>query len=123
MAATAATGNMPTPILIRGTTTAVDHPATARSATVRSVIASFMRAVVTDGTARALQVDGDVHAKTGTAEYSDAKGKIHAHAWTVGYRGDLAFAALIVSGDSSKRTNAIIDAFLKGLPAGDTYEK
>ena len=77
-----------------------------------------MRAVVTDGTAKQLQGDGTVYAKTGTAEFTDAKGDIHAHAWTVGYRGDLAFVAMIVGGDDSKRTNAIIDAFLKALPAG-----
>mgnify|MGYP001040576134 FL=1 len=116
MAATAATGNMPVPVLIRGTKTTVDHPAPARSTAARSDIRAFMRAVVTDGTARQLQDAGTVYAKTGTAEYVNDKGDIQAHAWTVGFRGDIAFAALIVGGNDSKRTNAILDTFLKALP-------
>lgn len=122
MAATAATGNMPTPTLIRGQQTKSDQPAPARTALARADIKAFMRAVVTDGTAKMLQDIGDgphaVYAKTGTAEYSDAKGVIHAHAWTVGFRGDLAFSALIVGGDDSKRTNAVLHDFLAAVPAG-----
>jgi cell division protein FtsI/penicillin-binding protein 2 len=118
MAATAATGNMPTPVLIRGTTTTVDQPAPPRSKAVRADIKTFMRAVVTDGTAKQLQDAGTVYAKTGTAEYVNSKGDIQAHAWTVGFRGDLAFSALIVGGNSSKRTNVILDKFLKKLPTG-----
>jgi cell division protein FtsI/penicillin-binding protein 2 len=117
MAATAATGTMPTPLLIRGTKTAVDQPIPTRSPAARSAIRTFMRAVVTDGTAKQLQGDGEVYAKTGTAEFNDAKGDIHAHAWTVGFRGDLAFAALIVGGETSKRTNAVLDTFLKAVPS------
>jgi cell division protein FtsI/penicillin-binding protein 2 len=109
------------PTLIRGTKTTVDKPAPARSSAAKSILPIFMRAVVTDGTAKQLQGAGTVYAKTGTAEFTDNKGDIHAHAWTVGYRGDLAFVAMIVGGEDSKRTNAIIDAFLKALPAGHTY--
>ncbi len=117
MAATAATGNMPTPTLIRGTKTTIDQPAPARSALTRSGIRTLMRAVVTDGTAKVLQGDGTVYAKTGTADYTDPKGVDRAHAWTVGFRGDLAFSVLIVGGDSSKRTNLVADAFLRAVPA------
>ena len=116
MAATAATGNMPIPTLIRGTTTTVDPPAPPRSKAAQAGIRTFMRAVVTDGTARQLQGDGVVYAKTGTAEYVNAQGNIQAHAWTVGFRGDLAFSALIVGGNDSKRTNAILNTFLTKLP-------
>ena len=76
-----------------------------------------MRAVVTDGTARNLQDVGTVFAKTGTADYVDPKGVDRAHAWTVGFRGDLAFSVLIVAGDSSKRTNLIAHSFLAAVPA------
>ena len=75
-----------------------------------------MRAVVTDGTAKTLQDVGVVYAKTGTADYVDTKGVDHAHAWTVGFRGDVAFSVLIVAGDSSKRTNLIAHAFLAAIP-------
>jgi len=116
MAATAATGSMPTPTLIRGARTTVDHPAPARSKAAQEGVRTMMRAVVTDGTAMALKSDGEVYAKTGTAEYVGPDKKIHAHAWTVGFRGDLAFAALIVGGDSSKRTNDLAHRLLTALP-------
>ncbi len=116
MAATAATGNMPMPTLIRGSRTTIDQSAPARSAATRSGIKTLMRAVVTDGTARVLQDAGTVYAKTGTADFVDAKGVNHAHAWTVGFRGDLAFSVLIVAGDTSKRTNVIADTFLRAVP-------
>jgi cell division protein FtsI/penicillin-binding protein 2 len=117
MAATAATGSMPTPTLIRGTATAVDRPAPPRSKLAQQGIRTMMRAVVTDGTAKALRADGEVYAKTGTAEYLGQDKKIHAHAWTVGFRGDLAFSALIVGGDTSKRTNDLAHTLLAALPA------
>jgi cell division protein FtsI/penicillin-binding protein 2 len=118
MAATAATGNMPTPIMIRGAKTTIDQPAPPRSATTRSGIRTLMRAVVTDGTAKTLRDVGVVYAKTGTADYVDAKGVDHAHAWTVGFRGDVAFSVLIVAGDSSRRTTLIAHSFLAAIPAG-----
>jgi cell division protein FtsI/penicillin-binding protein 2 len=117
MAATAATGSMPMPTLIRGTDTTVDTPALPRSAAAQDGVRTMMRAVVTDGTAKALKGDGAVFAKTGTAEYLGSDKKIHAHAWTVGFRGDLAFSALIVGGDSSKRTNDLAHRLLAALPA------
>lgn len=116
MAATAAAGNMPMPVLIRGTTTTVDHPAPPRSPAAQAALKTMMRAVVTDGTAKGLKGDGEVYAKTGTAEYVDASGQIQAHAWTVGFRGDVAFSVLIVGGNSSKRSNDIVHAFLGALP-------
>lgn len=121
MAATAATGNMPVPVLIRGQKTTVDQPVPPRGAAARAGLRTLMRAVVSDGTARILQDVGSgtnlVYAKTGTAEFSDAKGDIHAHAWTVGFRGDLAFSVLIVGGDTSKRTNVVAEQFLAAIPA------
>ncbi|GGL95589.1 penicillin-binding transpeptidase domain-containing protein [Nakamurella endophytica] len=114
MAATVANGSMPTPTLIRGTKTTIDQPAPARTPATRSDLRTLMRAVVTDGTATVLQDAGQVYAKTGTA---DVGGDQKAHAWTVGFRGDLAFSVLIVNGDTSKRTNLVADAFLKAVPA------
>ena len=115
MAATAANGQMPMPTVIRGTKTTIDQPAPARSQAVQTGIKTLMRAVVTDGTATILQSDGTVYAKTGTADFVNPQGKDQAHAWTVGFRGDVAFAALIVGGDDSKRTNVIIDNWLKAI--------
>jgi len=116
MAATAAHGAMPMPVLIRGSTTTVDKPAPVRSPQVQAGVQTFMRAVVTEGTGVGLESFGEVFAKTGTAEFAAADGTIHAHAWTVGYVGDLAFAALIVGGEDSIRTNGVIAQFLGSVP-------
>ena len=116
MVATAATANMPTPTLIRGARTTIDQPAPLRSAKAQSGIRTLMRAVVTDGTASVLQDAGTVYAKTGTADFTGTDGVNRAHAWTVGFRGDVAFSVLIVAGNTSVRTTAIADAFLKAIP-------
>lgn len=112
MAATAANGTMPMPVLIRGTTTTVDKPAPLRTAQVRKDIQTYMKAVVDKGTASDLQAFGDVHAKTGTAEFTGEDGQTHAHAWLVGYRGDLAFAALVVGGETSTVTTEMMAELL-----------
>lgn len=116
MVATVANGRLPMPSIIRGTTTTIDRPVAGRSAAATAGTRSLMRAVVTDGTGSVLQDAGTVFAKTGTADYLDPKGHDRAHAWTVGYRGDLAFSVLIVAGNSSVRTTAVADAFLKAVP-------
>lgn len=118
MAATAAGNDMPMPTLIRGTKTTIDQPAPPRSATARTGIKTLMRAVVTEGTGTLLADSGNVSAKTGTADFIDAQGADHAHAWTLGFRGDLAFSILIVGGNSSVRTTAIAAAFLQRVPVG-----
>jgi cell division protein FtsI/penicillin-binding protein 2 len=116
MAATAAHGSMPIPVLIRGTTTTVDKPAPVRSAPVQAAIQTYMKAVVDEGTGAGLEGLGDVHAKTGTAEFTGDDGATHAHAWTVGYVGDLAFAALVVGGEDSIVTNGVVGQFLSAIP-------
>lgn len=116
MAATVANGRMPMPTIIRGTRTTIDEPVVQRSAAAQSGMRLLMRAVVTDGTASTLQDAGTVYAKTGTADFINAKGVDQAHAWTVGYRGDVAFAVFILAGNSSVKTTKIADFFLKYLP-------
>jgi cell division protein FtsI/penicillin-binding protein 2 len=112
MAATAQHGTMPMPVLIRGSATTVDKPAPARSTQVQQGIQTYMKAVVDEGTGQGLEQFGDVHAKTGTAEFTGDDGAVHAHAWTVGYVDDLAFAALIVGGEDSVYTNQVVEKFL-----------
>ncbi len=117
MAATAARGSMPTPILIRGTTTTVDKQPPEISAAANQGVQTFMAAVVASGTGAGLAGYGDTHAKTGTAEFQADDGTIHAHAWTVGYRGDMAFAAMIIGGEDSAMTNRIAAKLLATVPA------
>lgn len=62
------------------------------------ILQEYMRAVVADGTASALQSDSyTASGKTGTAEYSSDKSK--SHAWFIGYvtgsKPDLAVCVLV----------------------------
>lgn len=98
VAATVANGAPVVPQLIEDRTTevvtAAENPDPGRLAQIREM----MRAVVTEGTATQLAPLGEVYGKTGTAEFT---GDGRAHGWFVGYRGDLAFAVLVVDGGSS----------------------
>jgi beta-lactamase class D len=67
--------------------------------------------VVTQGSAQALAGLGDLYGKTGTAEYS-ATGS---HGWFVGFRGDLAFATLVVDAGSSGPALDVTGRFLTAL--------
>ena len=81
---------------------------------------SLLRAVVTDGSGRALAgVPGQpVIAKTGTAEFSK-DGEVLTHAWMVAARSGLAVAVYVDEGVSGSRTaGPIMEAFLRGAPTG-----
>lgn len=112
--ATVAHGAPVVPQLIRGrpttTTTAPANPDPAALAQVRPM----MRQVVTAGTATALAGLGEVYGKTGTAEFG-VGGQNRAHGWFVGYRGDLAFAVLVVEGGSSAPALDVAQRFLAAV--------
>ena len=112
-AATVAAGKTPVPPLIEGRHTEVaagDTP----SITPKMIdgLRPMMQLVVTNGTAKELNGSGDVRGKTGEAEFDGGS-----HAWFAGYRGDLAFAALIVGGGSSEYAVRMCRDMLNGLPA------
>ena len=80
-------------------------------------VRDLMRQVVLDGTASALNdVPGEpVHAKTGTAEYG-TESPPRTHAWTIGFRGGLAFAVLVEDGRSGGEVAVpVAEAFLRAL--------
>ncbi len=110
VASTAAHGSTPVPWLIDGLTTEVENPAEPPSPEQISQLQSMMRAVVTQGTARGMSAGGEIYAKTGEAEFAGGS-----HAWFAGYRGDLAFATLIVAGGGSEAATAITDVFFNEL--------
>jgi cell division protein FtsI/penicillin-binding protein 2 len=88
----------------------------ALNATSVAALRTLMREVVTVGTATALaDVPGQpVHAKTGTAEFDD--NPANAHAWTIGWYGDIAFAVFVEKGGSSAATAVpIVESFLRAL--------
>jgi cell division protein FtsI/penicillin-binding protein 2 len=96
-AATVAAGKTPVPQLILGRQTVITGDRTPISPEMLDGLRPMMRLVVTNGTARDIAGSGDVHGKTGEAEFEGGS-----HSWFAGYRGDLAFAALIVGGGSSE---------------------
>jgi hypothetical protein len=112
-AATVAAGTTPTPHLIVGsqTTETGENPPAAPA--ILDGLRSMMRLVVTNGTAREIDSVGEVYGKTGEAEFEGGS-----HAWFAGYRGDLAFAALIVGGGSSAYAVRMVKQMLQELPDG-----
>lgn len=112
VAATAAAGKTPTPMLVSG------HPGKANvqveppAPHVIDQLRGLMRAVVTQGTSRGMrQKGGDIFAKTGEAEFNGGS-----HAWFAGYRSDdIAFATLIVGGGGSESSVAVTDHFFSEL--------
>lgn len=111
VAATVANGRTPLPQLIREIPTEGRRPG-ALPGGVATALRSMMGDVVTGGTARELAGHGGLRGKTGTAQFGDGS---QAHGWFIGYRGDLAFATLVVGGGSSKVAVAATGTFLGGL--------
>jgi len=116
MAATAAHGSTPLPVLLAGQTTKSNTPARTLSGPVLTSLQQIMRAVVTDGTAKQLAaVTPPVYGKTGTAQFGDAT---QSHGWFAGYQGDVAFAFLLVAAGSSTPAVNVAGAFFKAHNGG-----
>jgi hypothetical protein len=111
VAATVAAGKTPVPQLIEGKPTETTGDGTPITPKMLDALRPMMRLVVTNGTAKDIADQGDVRGKTGEAEFDGGS-----HAWFAGYRGDLAFAALIVGGGSSEYAVRMTKAMLNGLP-------
>ena len=108
VAATAASGTYRPPSLV----VEPDQPppdGTPLDPTAAAQLQDFMRAVVTNGTGNAVAgvAGGPVSGKTGTAEFGDAVPP-QAHAWFVGFQGDLAFAVFVEAGEFGGATAAPI---------------
>lgn len=112
-AATVAHGSTPTPRLIQGEDTAVEGDRPTVDPAVVDGLRGMMRSVVTSGTADRIADQGEVYGKTGEAEVDGGS-----HAWFVGYRGDLAFATLVVRGGSSDNAVAVTRDMFTALPEG-----
>ncbi len=110
-AATVAAGKTPVPQLIEGRQTVVTGDSAPITQKMLDGLRPMMRLVVTNGTAKDLDGSGDVRGKTGEAEFNGGS-----HAWFAGYRGDMAFAALIVGGGSSEYAVRMLKGMLAQLP-------
>ncbi|MFE4501878.1 penicillin-binding transpeptidase domain-containing protein [Rhodococcus sp. NPDC056743] len=112
-AATVAHGSTPVPQLISGRETTIDGERTSISPEMVDGLRGMMRLVVTSGTAERVEDQGEVYGKTGEAEVDGGS-----HAWFVGYRGDLAFATLVVRGGSSDNAVGVTRDMFAALPEG-----
>ncbi len=111
-AATVAAGKTPVPQLIAGRPTRVEGTSTPIAPKVIDSLRPMMRLVVTNGTAKEIAgCCGAVFGKTGEAEFAGGS-----HSWFAGYRGDLAFAALIVGGGSSEYAVRMTKVMFESLP-------
>ncbi|ORW71050.1 penicillin-binding transpeptidase domain-containing protein [Mycobacterium saskatchewanense] len=113
VAATVAAGRTPVPQLIAGHATTVDGDNTPISPKMVDALRPMMRLVVTNGTAKEIAGCGEVYGKTGEAEFPGGS-----HSWFAGYRGDLAFASLIVGGGSSEWAVRMTKFMFEAMPPG-----
>ncbi len=111
VAATVAAGKTPLPRLIEGRSTAVSGDTNGVSEKMLDGLRPMMRLVVTNGTATDISGAGAVFGKTGEAEFPGGS-----HSWFAGYRGDMAFASLIVGGGSSEYAVRMTKFMLDQLP-------
>ena len=91
----------------------MDGDSTPISPKMVDALRPMMRLVVTNGTAKEIAGCGAVYGKTGEAEFPGGS-----HSWFAGYRGDLAFASLIVGGGSSEYAVRMTKVMFESLPPG-----
>jgi cell division protein FtsI/penicillin-binding protein 2 len=102
--------------------TLVDNPSATPAVTSQlpaNVVAglhTMMASVVKSGTAAGQGLPSATYAKTGTAEYGTTK-PLKQDAWLVGFRGDIAFACLVVNspGEGGPTCGPLVAKFLAGL--------
>jgi len=111
-ASTVAQGTLPMPSLLRGQPAKPDATPPRVPAPMADSVRQMMREVVAYGTATHVKDIPGVAGKTGTAQFGDG---VHSHGWFVGYRGDLAFAVLLLGADSSTPAVDVAGTFLRGL--------
>lgn len=113
VSSTAAAGRMPTPYLIGGPKHRTDAQGKESKQLPKAQLDNLrriMRSVVTNGSGSGVAGAGEVYAKTGEAEINEGS-----HSWFTGYRGDLAFATLVVLGGGSEHATSVTNTFFKNL--------
>jgi cell division protein FtsI/penicillin-binding protein 2 len=116
IAATVKKGSFTQPVLVPDHVKA-KHTAPQIDSGVVQSLREMMRATVTYGAGHALKDIPGAHAKTGTAEFGEAKPP-QTHAWMIGYQEDrdVAWSVLIEDGGSGgKDAGPVAARFLKGL--------
>lgn len=108
-------GSTITPTLVIGETTTANTPSAPIPPAISDDLRAMMLQTVSDGTATALRDVPGLGGKTGTAEFGD---NTHSHGWFAGITGDIAFATLVVGGDTSAPAVTVSGDFLRPAVAG-----
>ncbi len=108
-------GSTITPTLVVGETTTANTPSAPIPPAIAESLRAMMLQTVSDGTATALQDVPGLGGKTGTAEFGD---NTHSHGWFAGITGDIAFATLVVGGDTSAPAITVSGDFLRPAVTG-----
>ena len=103
-------GSTITPTLLVGETTTANTPSAPIPPAIADDLRSMMLQTVSDGTATELRDVPGLGGKTGTAEFGD---NTHSHGWFAGIAGDIAFATLVVGGDTSTPAVTVSGDFLR----------
>jgi cell division protein FtsI/penicillin-binding protein 2 len=121
VAAAADTGTVHAPQLVMSVANGVGaaitgSPTRQLPAPVVSDLHEMMASVVARGTAAGQDLPAGTYAKTGTAQYGTTK-PLKLDAWLMGFRGNIAFAALVVdsAGNGGPTCGPIVAKFLRGL--------
>jgi cell division protein FtsI/penicillin-binding protein 2 len=118
VAAAVDSGTVHSPQLVVGSpgTSAAGSATGQLPAAVVSDLHEMMAAVVARGTAAGQGLPAGTYAKTGTAEYGTSS-PLKIDAWLMGFKGDIAFAALVVnsSGNGGPTCGPIVARFLDDL--------
>jgi cell division protein FtsI/penicillin-binding protein 2 len=113
VAATVASGHRHRPHLTAG---AAEGSAPAPPRAVIAGLRQMMAGAVATGTASGQGLPAGTHAKTGTARRASDPPPRTIYAWLVGYRGDVAFAVLVVGGaDGGSVAGPIAARFLAAI--------
>jgi len=108
-------GSTIVPTLVVDQKTTADAPAEQIPPAITDALRAMMLQTVADGTATALQDVPGLGGKTGTAEFGD---NTHSHGWFAGIVGDIAFATLVVGGDTSAPAITVSGDFLRPAVTG-----
>jgi hypothetical protein len=108
-------GSTIAPTLVVDEKTTTDTPSEPIPPAVADSLRAMMRLTVTEGTATELRDIDGLGGKTGTAEFGD---NTHSHGWFAGIAGDVAFATLVVGGDTSEPAVTVSGEFLRPALAG-----
>jgi cell division protein FtsI/penicillin-binding protein 2 len=103
-------GSTITPTLVVDEKTTANTPSEQIPPAIVDDLRAMMLQTVADGTATALQDVPGLGGKTGTAEFGD---NTHSHGWFAGIVGDIAFATLVVGGDTSAPAIKVSGDFLR----------